>query len=154
MRYYSATQFFKRWKKHVNWDKRGPHGSVFKLMIVATPWMNLECILLSERSHLKVCLLFDSMYVIFGKSYNNGDKNKTLIARGWKWGKYQLPKDTHHMHVTIMKLKSFQAQKWITWQGVYFLKYDVYRSRTLMIRPPYSRFRLLSEDRWHHTLSK
>lgn len=54
--------------------------------------------------------MYDSMYVTFGKSYNDGDKNKTLVARGWKWERYQLQKDTHYMHLTIMKLKSFQAQ--------------------------------------------
>lgn len=80
-------------------------------MIVATLWMDLKCILLSERSHVKVCLMYDSMYVTVGKSYNDGDENKTLVARGWKWGRYQLQKDIHYMHLTIMKLKSFQAQK-------------------------------------------
>lgn len=30
------------------------------------------------------------------------------------------------MHLTIMKLKSFQAQKLTTWQDTYFLTYDIH----------------------------
>lgn len=62
-------------------------------MTLATLWINLKTlstmdksILFSERSHLKVYMLYDSMYATLWKSYNYGEKYKTLVARGWKRG--------------------------------------------------------------------
>lgn len=107
MRYYSATQ-------------------CSTLMISATLWMNLKCILLSERSHLKVYILYDSMYATFWKSYNYGEKNRNIGCQGLEIGGVSTTKGhplytyvyicyTYVIHnLTIMKCKSVQVQQLTT----------------------------------------
>lgn len=55
----------KLWHIHAMEYKAIKHN---KLLLPATPWMNLKCTLVSDRSHSKGYTLYDSIYTIFWKS--------------------------------------------------------------------------------------
>lgn len=78
-----------------------------------TTWMNLTCILLSERSQIpKSYLLYDSFHMTFWKMQNYRAKKRPVVVRGCWVGKQFSIKEWHGEFWGVKELLCMQLWEW------------------------------------------
>ena len=72
-----------------------------RLLIHEFIWMNLQCIMLCERSQFQLATYFNSIQWHSGKGKTIGTENRSVMARGWVWAKGWTQKDLRNFKEMI-----------------------------------------------------
>lgn len=132
----AADRMHRLWRTFI--CRMGHHSATRcnKMMTLATHRMNLKSVVQWKKP-------LESLHALWFHACNIMEKLQLWRKNMKHWlpgtgnrGRYQLQRGTHNIYITMMKLKSSQGWKLITWQDNYFLKYDVDRPQDTRVWSP------------------